>query len=200
MSFLFAACKDNNKGLWAFQLQHVLHPFAFIIVTRLEVCRPCHYALQQGWIYSLICLLACSLSLYDCCSIWPLTLFSLPHSQRSCDIFQRWSACCLRPLTFPSPAKARIASPVTCANQKKASILPSEDKVGHRRRWRQNNWQNRMKGVAAYGTVAIVHQTLCSTDSMHLATQQYHPLYIIVQLSNDYSIRKKNCFLCSLVI
>lgn len=46
----------------------------------------------------------------------------------------------------------------------------------------------------------IVHQTLCSTDSMHLATQQYHPLYIIVQLSNDYSILKKNCFLCSLVI
>lgn len=129
----------------------------------------------------------CWLILSGC---WPLTLCSLPPSQRSCDMFQYLK--CSSP--FPTLPTLAWGSPVTCANQQplskplKASILLSEDEMGHK-------WQPsiRTQGKDKTGWEVLLHAAPVSTFVKILVAPIPYTLILnsiilcTVQLSNYYN-------------
>lgn len=84
--------------------------FLVSIVTRSEVCRPCHYSHNRA-----TSCFGCTLDCFVCWGVWigcwPLPFCSLSSSQRSCEIFWCWSALRLGPLTFPSAAIICMGEP-----------------------------------------------------------------------------------------
>lgn len=51
----------------------------------------------------------------------------------------------------------------------------------------QQDTSKRQNGVKHRCISVNICKDLCGTDSMHVNTGQYHPLYIAVQLSNYYN-------------